>query len=103
MALSAGMGEKVCRRCGGPNRSWYAPSPLWNAVLRGGSIDGPPEFSDLVCPTCFMVLAEERGIAHSWRLHAEVVTAELETVTPSGRVYDDDTDLWLDAPSAAGT
>ncbi len=63
--------------------------------MRGGTIDGPPEFDDLVCPTCFMLIAEERGIAHGWRLTADVVTVELETVTPSGRVWDENADLWV--------
>lgn len=66
--------------------------------MRGGSINGPWEFGELICPTCFMVLAEERGIASGWRLHATEVHAELETTTPSGRVWDDDTDLWKEAP-----
>ena len=64
--------------------------------MRGGSIDGPTEFDDLICPTCFMVLAEERGIAEAWRLDARVVHVGLELVTPSGRVWDADADLWRD-------
>lgn len=86
--------ETVCRRCGGPNVVWHAPSPLWNAVMRGGSIDGPQEFGELICPTCFAVLAEERGIATDWRLDAADVHVELETTTPSGRVWSAGLDLW---------
>lgn len=26
--------ESYCQRCDGPNVEWYAPSPLWNTVLR---------------------------------------------------------------------
>ena len=85
--------ESRCGRCGGPNRVWYAPSPLWNAVMRGGSINGEEEFS-VVCPTCFVVLAEERGIAQTWRLDAQEVHAELELTTPSGRTWDADADRW---------
>lgn len=88
--------ELQCRRCGGPNRSWHAPSPLWNAVMRGGSIDGAWEFDELICPTCFMVLAEERGVAEAWRLDARVVHVDLELTTPSGRTWDAETDLWRD-------
>lgn len=87
--------EEICHRCGGANRSWSAPSPLWNAVMRGGSINGPWEFGEIICPTCFMVLAEERGIASGWWLHAQVVHVELETVTPSGRVWDEALNLWV--------
>ena len=86
--------ETWCHRCGGPNRAWYAPSPLWNAVMRGGSIDGPSEFDDLICPTCFMVLAEERGVAETWRLDARAVHVDLELTTPSGRTWDAECDLW---------
>jgi len=84
-----------CQRCGGDNPAWSAPSPLWNAVMRGGSINGEPLFSDMVCATCFMILAEERGIAFLWRVQAQDVRTELETVTPSGRVWNDQEWLWM--------
>lgn len=86
--------ETHCHRCGGPNRPWSAPSPLWNEVMRGGSINGDEIHDGIVCPTCFVVLAEEAGVASLWRLAAERITAELETVTPSGRVYDWTTWMW---------
>lgn len=92
--------ETCCHRCGGPNRPWSAPSPLWNEVMRGGSISGDDEFDGIVCPTCFVVLAEEAGVASLWRLSAERITAELETVTPSGRVYDWTTWMWRE-PAAS--
>lgn len=92
--------EASCGRCGGPNITWCAPSPLWNAVMRGGSIDGEEEYDGIVCPGCFAQLAEERGIAHRWRLTAEHITAELETVTPSGRIWDERAWLWVDPPPA---
>jgi hypothetical protein len=88
--------ESQCRRCGGPNVSWAAPSPLWNAVMRGGSIDGPWEFGELICPTCFVVLAEERGIACDWTVAAKTVYVALETVTPSGRRWDAESGLWVE-------
>lgn len=86
--------ESYCHRCLGPNIVWSAPSPLWNAVMRGGSINGDEEFDGIVCPTCFGELAEQRGIARTWRLTADVVLVELETVTPSGRIWDDGAQLW---------
>ena len=86
--------ESVCRRCGGANPVWSAPSPLWNQVMRGGSINGDEEFYGIVCPLCFIALAEQRGIADGWRLSATDVHVELETVTPSGRVWDDEAWLW---------
>ena len=86
-----------CKRCGRDNPAWAAPSPLWNAVMRGGSINGEPEFGDMVCARCFMVLAEERGIAFRWRVQPEIVNVALETVTPSGRVWDEERWLWIDS------
>lgn len=92
--------EETCRRCGGANVIWCAPSPLWNAVMRGGSIDGPWEFNELICPACFITLAEERGIAGEFVVDARVVSVELETVTPSGRVWDAEAMLWRESSRA---
>ena len=88
-------GGEDCKRCGRSNVVWFAPSPLWNAVIRGGSIDGEPKFDDLVCAACFMQLAEEQGIATRFRVFAEEVNVDLETITPSGRVWDEDRWLWI--------
>lgn len=85
-----------CKRCGRRNSIWFAPSPLWNAVIRGGSIDGEPKYGDMVCASCFIWLAEDQGIAHRFCVSAEEVEVELETVTPSGRVWDEDRNRWSD-------
>lgn len=90
--------EEFCHRCGGPNVSWRAPSPLWNQVMRGGCINGPTQFNDLICPTCFAVLAEAAGIADIWRFHPERINVPLQLVTPSGRTWNDQTWLWDDTP-----
>lgn len=92
--------ESYCHRCGGPNFTWSAPSPLWNHVMRGGSIDGPWQWDEIICPVCFVQLAEAAGMASSWRLYAERVNVELETVTPSGRAWNPDTWLWGDPVDA---
>jgi hypothetical protein len=92
-------GFEHCKRCGRGNTLWFAPSPLWNAVMRGGSIEGDPIYGDLVCATCFMTLAEERGIADGFKVYATRVHVELETVTPSGRVWDEERGLWTDPAS----
>ena len=89
--------ESYCHLCLGPNIPWSAPSPLWNKVMRGGSIDGTDEHDGIVCPTCFAMLAQERAGASLWRFTAERVDAELETVTPSGRVWDADAFMWAEA------
>lgn len=91
--------ESYCHRCGGPNITWSAPSPLWNAVMRGGSIDGTDEHDGIICPACFALLAEARVGATGWRLTAERIEAHLMTTTPSGRVWNDDEWLWIDPGS----
>ena len=93
-----GIGFEHCKRCGRGNTIWHAPSPLWNAVMRGGSIDGDPLYGDLVCATCFMELAEQRDIASGFKVLADRVNVELETTTPSGRVWDDERQLWTEPP-----
>lgn len=84
--------EATCSRCLGPNIVWSAPSPLWNEVVRGGSINGIEEYG-VLCPICFAVMAERKGIASLWRMYAERVYVELELVTPSGRVWN--ADRWM--------
>lgn len=91
-----------CERCGHENAVWFAPSPLWNAVMRGGCINGEPLFGDMVCAACFMSLAQAAGIAERFRVSAEVVNVPLQTTTPSGRVWDDQAWLWRDALSTRG-
>lgn len=95
---SAGVDDDAenCNRCGAKNPPWSAPSPLWNAVVRGGSINGDPLFNDMLCATCFTVLAEAAGIASNFRLTAVNIHGTLEIITPSGRVWDDAGWLWVD-------
>lgn len=90
--------EATCQRCGGPNLSWSAPSPLWNQVMRGGSINGDELYSGIVCPICFAQIAGQQRVADAWWLTAKEVHVELETVTPSGRVWNEIRQLWDDAP-----
>lgn len=86
--------ESTCRRCGRTNIAWTAPSPLWNEVMRGGNINGVDRFSGIVCPVCFAQLAEEAGVARHWRFYSDRVHVELATVTPSGRVWNEQTWMW---------
>lgn len=94
--------ESVCGRCRGPNRVWWAPSPLWNQVMRGGDIGGAEAWG-IICPTCFVVLAEQQGIAEFWKLTAQRVNVPLQTVLADGRVWDDQVDLWVDPPAAGSS
>lgn len=90
--------EEQCQRCFGPNVVWWAPSPLWNRVIRGDDINGEDAYHGIVCPTCFAILAKIQGVANIWRFSAQRVYVPLQTVTPSGRVWDEPTQLWQ-APS----
>ena len=97
---------ETCQRCGHDNPSWSAPSPLWNTVMRGGCINGAALFGDMVCASCFMALAIEVGVASGFRVTADVINVPLQTVTPSGRVWDAAANLWVNpgqegAPAAA--
>lgn len=89
--------EAICVRCRGTNPVWTAPSPLWNEVMRGGDINGREQYDGIVCPSCFANLAEEAGIAKGWRLVPLTVYADLQLVTPSGRVWNEATWLYEDA------
>lgn len=59
--------EGLCDRCGGVNVVWWADHDLWNAT---GRTDGADEWPFL-CPSCFAVVAEQRGVvpAHTvWKM-----------------------------------
>lgn len=85
-----------CLRCGGPNVIWFAPSPLWNLVIRGNDINGDALYGDMVCMPCFVILAAEAGVSGVWRLSVDPEPEGLVKVTPSGRVWDEDANQWRD-------
>jgi hypothetical protein len=96
---------ETCERCGRKHPCWSAMSPLWNAVMRGGAINGEWEGAEMICANCFMELAEERGIASPFYITAERINVPLELVTPSGRVWGDQERRWIDGeqiPSVEG-
>jgi hypothetical protein len=90
--------ESYCHRCDGLNITWSAPSPLWNEVMRGGSINGDEIHDGIVCPVCFARMAEDTGVVSraGWKLSADRVLVELETVTPSGRVWSEEQHRWVE-------
>ena len=47
--------EAICQECGGPNVVWFAPNPIWNLAVDN-------ERQLILCPVCFVVRAEARGI-----------------------------------------
>jgi hypothetical protein len=85
--------EGRCDRCEREYcANWSADSPLWNAVVRGGCINGREEYRFL-CPNCFMELAEDRGIVSMFAISGEALVP-LQTVTPSGRVWNQKTRMF---------
>lgn len=58
--------EDVCDDCGGPNVTWFAPSPLWNLIVRNSEKADP-----MLCPRCFVLRAEAKGIHKAWKLTPE--------------------------------
>jgi len=59
--------EHRCERCRGPNVVWFAPNEIWNAVHGQW---------DILCPPCFVQLAEAAGIRPTaWRVAPEETTA----------------------------
>jgi hypothetical protein len=99
---SPGIAEhEWCHRCGGENPGcWAVMSPLWNLVIRGGSIDGDPLYDDMVCIPCFIITAHEKGITGEWFLTLRPEPEGMEMVTPSGRIWDRNTFRW-EEPSAS--
>jgi len=62
---------EVCMKCGSENITWFAPSPLWNAVMRD------PYLESIVCPVCFVKYSEQKlGKRTAWSLTPEVIDGE---------------------------
>lgn len=57
--------EDFCHKCGRPNVVWFAPNELWNKAVREV---GAPE---ILCPVCFVQLAEVTGISAVWKVAPE--------------------------------
>lgn len=64
--------------------------------MRGNDINGEPQHGDLVCIRCFIVLADELGIAGHWTVDVEPRPNDLIYTTPSGRVWDEAQGLWVE-------
>jgi hypothetical protein len=92
--------HESCHRCGGSNITWFAPSPLWNLVMRGNDINGDALHDDLVCVPCFVFLAAEAGVEGVWRVSVDPEPDGLVKVTPSGRVWDEYANRWVEPVTA---
>lgn len=76
--------EDFCHKCGQPNIVWFAPNELWNKSVRAAN---EPE---ILCPVCFVQLAEAAGVNAVWEVapqhwHAE---ATQKSVTQAFAVID---------------
>jgi hypothetical protein len=65
--------EMVCDRCKRRHDVvWFAPSDVWNRVMRGGDRGNLDRYS-FCCPICFIQLAEEAGVESTgWLVTPEV-------------------------------
>lgn len=97
-AVRAAGKPENCFRCNAHNPPWAAPSPLWNLVMRGNDINGMPIFNDMVCVPCFITIAESKGVHGHWCLTVTPMPDDVKTVTPSGRVWNEQTWLWDEPP-----
>lgn len=76
--------EDSCQDCGGPNVVWFAPNDLWNAVFPRGPNRGPDR---LLCPVCFIRLAERAGLdGKAWEVKPKGY-GEGEIKMPSNEVH----------------
>lgn len=59
-------GDGPCRDCGKRYPPWHTDNAIWNLVVGGPDATDDP--GGLLCPTCFLVLAETSGLRRVWRL-----------------------------------
>lgn len=64
--------EDFCQRCNRSNIVWFAPNEIWNKAVRA---TGQPE---ILCPVCFVELAEIVGITGVWQVSLQSTTASAE-------------------------
>ncbi len=59
-------GESRCQSCGGMNPVWHTDNLVWNRVVGGTEREAP----GILCPSCFLIQAEARGvgITGAWHL-----------------------------------
>lgn len=56
--------EAKCQKCGNDNVVWFAPNELWNKVV--------DDKTAILCPVCFVKMAEAKGIKPTgWLLQEE--------------------------------
>lgn len=79
--------ELLCMVCGVEHPVWYAPNDIWNAVMRWPDGREASEKIPFICPTCFVIEAERRGIkGAAWQLTIErtpKLKSELAHIPPS--------------------
>lgn len=74
--------ESRCQSCGGHNPVWFAPNELWNRVTEDKAL--------IICPVCFIKLAEAKGIRPTgWLLQEESRTVQVEILAAEEKAYKD--------------
>lgn len=65
-------GDIPCGKCGiDENPIWWTDNVFWNSVIRGADRRGSEIPGEILCPLCFMEIAEEKYDVKSWRIIPE--------------------------------
>jgi hypothetical protein len=56
-------GDMRCQKCGAMNPIWWVDDEVWNVIA--------DTREDILCPNCFMHLADSKGYGGIWRLHTD--------------------------------
>ena len=83
--------EDFCQRCNRSNIVWFAPNEIWNKAVRA---TGQPE---ILCPVCFVELAEIVGITGVWKVSLQSTAALPEETADKGTVSDAEWDEYIDS------
>lgn len=106
MSIEPGHPEETCEMCGGRNMVWFAPSPIWNRVVR----DPAAPLPEILCPQCFTEAYEKKfGPPTAWKVttetEADMVSGRIAAVNIAAIVWhraQRDVETWMDAETHAG-
>lgn len=75
--IDPGHPEAFCADCHLPNVVWFAPSALWNKIVRQDGQSDP-----ILCPRCFILRAEAAGVnPTSWVISPESLESDATDVS----------------------
>lgn len=88
-ALSDKHPEAYCHRCFGNNLSWFINSETWNKVMRPNN-DGTWLWNEIICPSCFAELYEERFGLAAFELSVEQAKESKEELMMRFHIHERD-------------